>query len=73
MAFDSWGVLTGREEDEFKLAFRDLGADRGKPFMWTSEPKSEEKIREDLKKIGVTETLDDIAIAKAREAWKKSR
>jgi hypothetical protein len=73
MAFDSWGVLPGLEEDEFVLAFRDLGAGQGEPFMRMNDPTSEEKIREKLEKIGVSDTQADVAIAKAKEEWKKSQ
>ncbi len=73
MAFDSWGVLPGLEDNEFTLAFRDLGAAQGQPFMRTSDPMSEEQLREELKKIGVSEAQADIAILKAREEWKKTR
>lgn len=73
MAFDSWGVLPGLEENEFVLAFRDLGADQGKPFMKMNDPVSEDQIRAELKKIGVSEALADSAIAKAKEEWKKSQ
>jgi hypothetical protein len=66
MAFDSWGVLAGLKEDEFILAFRDLGATRGEPFMSTSKPMSEEEIRAELDKIGVSQPLADAAIARAR-------
>jgi hypothetical protein len=73
MAFDSWGVLPGLEENEFVLAFRDLGADRGKPFMKMNDPMPEDQIRAELKKIGVSEALADSAITKAKEEWKKSQ
>lgn len=73
MAFDNWGVMPGLEEGEFVLASRDLGAGQGKPFLWTSEPMSEEEIREELKKIGASEALADVAIARAKEESKKSR
>jgi hypothetical protein len=72
MAFDSWGVMPGLEENEFVLAFRDLSPDRGKPFMKTCDPMSEDQIREELKKIGVTEAQADIALLKAKAEWKKS-
>ena len=70
MAFDSWGVMPGLKEEEFILAFRDLGAGQGKPFMSTSKPMSEEEIRAELKKIGVSEALADAAIERAREERK---
>jgi hypothetical protein len=70
MAFESWGVMPGLEENEFVLAFRDLGAAQGQPFMRTLDPTSEEQIREELKKIGVSEARADVAIMQAREQWK---
>jgi hypothetical protein len=70
MAFDSWGVLPGLEEDEFVLAFRDLGAGQGEPFMRMGDPISEVKIREELKNIGVSDAQADVATAKAKEEWK---
>ncbi len=73
MSFDSWGVMPGLEENEFVLAFRDLGAGQGQPFMRTSDPMSEDQIRTELKKIGVSEAMADIAIMKAREECKKMR
>jgi hypothetical protein len=74
MAFDSWGVMPGLEEDEFILAERDLAAAAGQAesFMRESEPMSEKKIREELKKREAPEELVDIRIAKAKEEWKKS-
>jgi hypothetical protein len=66
MAFDSWGVMPGLKEEEFILAFRDLGAGRGEPFMSTSKPMTEEEIRAELTKIGVSEALANAAIARAR-------
>jgi len=73
MAFDNWGVMPGLEEDEFVLASRDLAAGQGQPFMRMSDPISEEMLREELKNIGASEALVDIAIAKAKEEWKKSQ
>jgi hypothetical protein len=73
MAFDNWGIMHGLKEGEFVLAFRDLTADRGKPFMRTSSPMSEEAIRVELKKIGVSQALADIAIAHVRDEWKQSQ
>lgn len=73
MAFDSWGVLPGLEENEFVLAFRDLGAGQGHPFMKTLDPMSEVQIRAELKRTGVTDAMADVAIIKAREEWKKAR
>jgi hypothetical protein len=70
MAFDSWGVMPGLEEDEFVLAFRDLSPDQGKPFMKMGDPMSEEQIRGELKKIGVSDQETNSAIAKARKEWK---
>jgi hypothetical protein len=70
MAFDSWGVLPGLEEDEFVLAFRDSSPDQGKPFMKMDDPMSEEQIRAELKKIGVSDQDANSAIAKARKEWK---
>lgn len=74
MAFDSWGVLPGLEEDEFVFAERDPAAAAGKaePFIVESKPMSEKKIREELKKMGKPQELIDIRIAKAKEEWKKS-
>jgi hypothetical protein len=70
MAFDSWGVLPGLEEGEFILAFRDLAPDQGKPFMKMGDPMSEDQIRAELNKIGVSQQDANSAIAKAREEWK---
>jgi hypothetical protein len=70
MAFDSWGVLPGLEEDEFVLAFKDQSPAQGKPFMKMGDPMSEDKIREELKNVGVSDALVDAAIAKARAEWK---
>jgi hypothetical protein len=72
MGFDSWGVLPGLEEDEFILAFQDSSPNQGKPFMKMGDPMSEEKIREELKKIGVSDAMADGAITKAKAEWKKS-
>lgn len=72
MAFDSWGVLPGLEENEFVLAIRDLSPDQGKPFMKMSDPMPEDQIRAELKIIGVSEAQADVAIARARDEWKKS-
>ncbi len=71
MAFDSWGVLPGLEENEFVLAFRELGAAQAQPFMRMGDPMPEEQLREELKKIGVSEAQADFAVAKAKEEWKK--
>jgi hypothetical protein len=71
MAFDSWGVLPGLEEDEFVLAFRDSSPDQGKPFMRMNDPMSEEAIRVDLQNMGVSQAKADNAIAKAKAEWKK--
>jgi len=73
MAFDSWGVLPGLEEDEFVLAFQDSSREQGKPFMRTNDPISEKQIREELKKIGVSDLQADAAILKAKEEWEKSQ
>jgi hypothetical protein len=74
MALDSWGVLPGLEKDEFVLAFQDPSPDLGKPFMRMHDPVSEEKMREDLKSIGVSEAQADVAIAKAKAKaeWKEN-
>jgi len=71
MTFDSWGVLPGLEEDEFVLAFLDLGAGQKEPFMRMNDPISEEEIREELKRMGVSDTQADVAIEKAKEDRKK--
>jgi hypothetical protein len=73
MAIDNWGVMPGLEEDEFVLASRDLAAGQGQPFMRMSDPMSEEDIRKELKNIGASGALVDIAIAKAKEEWRKSQ
>ena len=70
MALDNWGVMPGLEEDEFVLAFRDLSPAQGQPFMKTLDPMSEEQIRAELKKIGVTDAMADIAIMRAKDEWK---
>ena len=70
MAFDSWGVLPGLEEDEFVLAFRDFSPDQGNPFMKMGDPMSEEQIRAELKKINVSDQDANSAIAKAKKEWK---
>ena len=70
MSFDSWGVLPGLEEDEFILAYKAQSPAQGKPFMKMSDPMTEEKVREELKNIGVSDALVDAAIAKAKDGWK---
>lgn len=73
MAFDSWGVLPGLEENEFVLAFQDSSPDQGKPFMKMGDPMSEDEIRAELKKMDVSAALANSAILKAKEEWEKSR
>ena len=41
--------------------------------MRMSDPMSEEDIRKELKNIGASGALVDIAIAKAKEEWRKSQ
>ncbi len=72
MAFDSWGVLPDLEEGQFVLAFQDSSREQGKPFMKMGDPMSEDEIRAELKKINVSDSQADAAIAKAKAEWKKT-
>jgi DNA mismatch repair ATPase MutS len=72
MAFDSidWGILPGREEDEFILAFRDLNDGPGE-LTREFGPLSETELRGELKRIEAAEVLVDVRVAKAKEDRKK--
>ncbi|HXZ40494.1 MAG TPA: hypothetical protein VEG68_07110 [Terriglobales bacterium] len=71
MAFDSWGVMPGLKEGEFILAFRDLAAGQGEPFMSTSKPMSEAEIRAELKKMKISDPQADLAIERAENGRKR--
>ena len=68
MGFDRWGVMPGPRQEEFILAFQDLNTSKGKPFMSTSQPMSEDEIRVKLKKMGVSQAQADAAIGRAKTA-----
>ena len=60
--FDRYGVL--RSGDEFMLAF--MNSQFNNPFMRTGEPMSEEDMRAELGKMGLSPTRIEELIAKAK-------
>jgi hypothetical protein len=69
MAYDSWGITLAEDdkEREFVLILRDSNLSPGASgWQRTSEPMSEEKLRQELAKMNVPQEKAAAEIAKAR-------